>query len=478
MNAEHDVKRYHPAWIAVELATLLKNSFFIILFLFVLKANSSSGWVVWGRYLVIVAAILTVISIILKWLLHRYELHSSSIVLREGVLVKKQRTVALERIQNHHSRTTILHRWFDLTSLTLETGTNGEDAAITFPVLTNGEKERILALLGEVKEPSEITEGEIQPERKTRTVHFRSTRKDLFKASFTSLSFLAIFPLLSAIYFNLADFFDIEDSAENAVEYLIGHWWMLIVLFFIALTLSVAIGFIKTVIKYGNYEISDDVERIYIEKGVGSSSSFSIQKHKVQAVVVEQSILKRLLGLASIKLISVGSAEGEEKDTSSLYPFMPKHGAYELLHTLLPGYPIEENMQRFPIKVLWLKLILPYYFTILVTGGLFIFKREWIWIAAVVFLLSFVSRILDYYFTSYIRNGNTVQVRRGGFTNETFITKRSQIQQITVRHSWIQRKFGVASLSFINRAKPMHTSELYGLSKEEASEFYRWYHGS
>jgi putative membrane protein len=478
MNVAHEVKRYHPAWIAVELMTAMKNSFFIILFLFVLKSNSSSNWVLWGRYLVIAAGILTVISIILKWLLYRYELHPSTIVLKEGVVVKKQRTIALERIQNHHSRTTFLHRWFNLTSLTLETGSSGEDAAITFPVITNGEKERILAMFGEVKEPSEITKDEIQPEKKIRTVHFRSTRKDLFKASFTSMSFLAIFPLLSAIYFNLADFFDIEDSAENAVEYLIGHWWMLIVLFVIAMALSVVIGFIKTVIKYGNYEISDDEERIYIEKGVGSSSSFSIQKHKVQAVVVEQSILKRFLGLASIKLISVGSAEGEEKDTSSLYPFMPKHEAYELLHTLLPGYPIEENMQRFPIKVLWLKLILPYYFTILVAVGLFLFKREWIWIAAVFFLLSFISRILDYYFTSYLRNGNTVQVRRGGFTNETFVTKRSQIQQITIQHSWIQRKFGVASLSFINRAKPMHTSELYGLSKEEASEFYRWYHGS
>ncbi|WP_417898489.1 PH domain-containing protein [Bacillus haimaensis] len=477
MNAAHDVKRYHPAWIALELLTALKNSVFAIFFLFILKANSTSSWIVWGRYLFIAAAILTIFSVLLKWLLHRYELQESSIVVKEGILVKKQRTVALERIQNHHSKTTFVHRWFNLTSLTLETGTSGDEAAITFPVITNLEKDRILSLLEE-KESSKVADGGENFEKKGRTVHFRSTRKDLFKASFTSLSFLAIFPLLSAIYFNLADIFDIEDSAENAVEYLIGHWWMLIVLFVIAMLLSVAIGFIKTVIKYGNYEISDDEERIYIEKGVGSSSSFSIQKHKVQAVVVEQSILKRFLGLASIKLISVGSAEGEEKDTSSLYPFMPKHEAYELLHTLLPGYPIEENMQRFPIKVLWLKLILPYYFTILVAGGLFIFKREWIWIAAVVFLLSFISRILDYYFTSYIRNGNTVQVRRGGFTNETFVTKRSQIQQITVHHSWIQRKFSVASLSFINRAKPMHTSELYGLSKEEASEFYRWYHGS
>ncbi|MFE7064573.1 PH domain-containing protein [Sutcliffiella sp. NPDC057660] len=477
MNAVQDVKRYHPAWIAVELITALKNSVFAIIFLFVLKANSTSSWIVWGRYLFIAAAILTIFSVLLKWLMHRYVLQTSSIVVKEGIFVKKQRTVALERIQNHHSNTTFVHRWFNLTSLTLETGTSGDDAAITFPVITNLEKDRILSLLEE-KEAHQVADSGENLEQKGRTVHFRSTRKDLFKASFTSLSFLAIFPLLSAIYFNLADFFDIEDSAGNAAEYLMGHWWMLIILFVIAMALSVVIGYIKTVIKYGNYEISDDEERIYIEKGVGSSSSFSIQKHKVQAIVVEQSILKRLLGLASIKLITVGSSDGEEKDTSSLYPFMPKHEAYELLHTLLPDYPIEENMRRFPLKVLWLKLVLPYYLTIMAAVGLFFFKREWLWIAAIIFFLSVISRVLDYYFTSFIRHGNTIQVRRGGFTNETFVTKRSQIQQITVQHSWIQRIFGVASLSFINRAKPMHTSELYGLSKEETSEFYRWYHRS
>jgi putative membrane protein len=39
----------------------------------------------------------------------------------------------------------------------------------------------------------------------------------------------------------------------------------------------------------------------------------------------------------------------------------------------------------------------------------------------------------------------------------------------------LQRKFGVATLKFINKSKPLHVSELYGVSKEEASTFYTWY---
>ncbi|MEH7308985.1 PH domain-containing protein [Neobacillus drentensis] len=466
------MKRYHPAVIVVELVSFIKNCIWFFLFLFVIKASSTSDWVIWGRYLLLLATVCTILSIILKWFFHRYELVGDAIVIYEGIFVKKQRTVGLDRIHNHTSTTSFVHRWFGLTSITLETGTSGENASVEFKVIKKEEKERILAHL----EQKQVSIEALADSGVERTVHFRATRKDLIKASFTSLSFLAIFPLLSALYANLADFFQIEKTTKNAFEYLWLHWWMLIILFVLALALSVVIGLIQTTWKYGNYVISDDRERIYIEKGVGNFISFSIQKQRVQAIIVEQTILKRMLGLASIKLISAGGYDEEDQETSSLYPFMPKQEAYRILHTMLPDYRIEEHMERFPIKVLWLKLLRPYYLSLLFLIGLWFFIREWLWVTAIVFIISVLLRILDYWFTSYLRDGNTVQLRKGGLTNETFVTHRNRIQQITVKHTWLQRKFGVATLLFSNKAKPMHESKLYGVSKGEAETFYMWYH--
>jgi putative membrane protein len=465
-------KRYHPAYMAVELVSSAKGLFGFYLLLFILKANSTASWVIWGRYILLAATLASVLFILSKWMFNRYELAAQSIIFREGMLVKKQKTIVWDRIHSHRSSTTFIHRWFGLTSLILETGTIGENAEFEFPVITQVEKDRILARLEENQEENEpgvITNPQ-------RTVHFRATKKDLMKASFTSLSFLAIFPLLSAIYFNLADFFSIEESAENALFYLLDHIWILIALFLVALILSILIGFIKTSIKYGNYVISDDADRIYIEKGIGHEITFSIAKDKVQAVKVEQSIVKKILGLVSIKLISAGTSEGKEEEISSLYPFMPKHEAYDMLHTILPRYQVKEEMRRFPVKVLWLKLIQPYYLTIASLIGLWIFKKEWIWIAAIIFCLSILLRTLDYWFTSYVRHGHTVQIRKGGWLNETFVTHLHRIQQVTVKHSWLERKFGVATIVFSNRASPPHESLLFGVSKEEAGTFYEWYH--
>lgn len=471
----HGVKKYHPAMMVVELVTFIKGIFGPFLLLFVLKASSTSNWVIWGRYLLLIGSLGAIVWIILKWQFHRYEIVEDSIVLREGIFVKKQRSVTFDRIQNQKSNTTFVHQWFGLTSLTLETSITGEDATFQFPVITEEEKERILEHLEQQQEVTEKMDSEPAEQAPERTIHFRSTKKDLVKASFTSLSFLAIFPLLSALYFNLADFFQIEKTAKNALDYLLVNTWMLVILFVLALAISVVIGFIKTSVKYGNFVVSDDEERIYIEKGVGNVIRFSIQKNKVQAVIVEQSILKRILGLASIKLLSAGGSKEDNHETGYLYPFMPKHEAYKILQTLLPQYQIEEHMRRFPIKVLWLKLLYPYYVTILALIGLSIFKREWLWMAAIIFVLSVLVRILDYMFTSYIRHGHTVQIRKGGFTNETFVTHRDRIQQITVKHSWLQRRFSVATLVFTNKAKPQHESKLYGVSNEEAATFYSWY---
>ena len=467
-------KRYHPAMIAVDLISFIKGSIGFVLILFIFNASSSSTWVIWGRYAFLIVCCFTVIWTILKWVFCQYEVTPYSIIERKGVFVKSQRTIPFSSIHNQKSNTTFIHRWLGLTSLTLETGTSGENAAFTFPVITAEEKKNILLHLEQKQERKEA-------ESKTlgdRTIHFRSNKKDLIKASFTSLSFLAFFPLLSAIYFNLADFFHFEDTAKSAFEYLLIHWWMMIILFIIAMILSMIFGLFKTFTKYGNFVVSDDKDRIYIEKGIGNFVSYSILKHRVQAVVVEQSILKRLLGFVEIKLISAGGFEDEkEQETSSLYPFMPKQQAYQILQTMLPHYVVWEHMERFPVKVLWLKLLHPYYVTIFSGIGLAIFKKEWLWVAAIVFIISLASRILDYLFTSYIRHGNTVQIRKGGFVNKTFVTHRERIQQITVEHSWLQRKFNVATLIFFNRAKPMHESKLYGLSKEEAGTFFSWYHG-
>ncbi|WP_050615478.1 PH domain-containing protein [Bacillus testis] len=469
-NQKH---RFHPVWILFEAGVYVKQTSFIILFVFVLRFNINTGWVLWAKIGYLLMSMAVLVYMVCKWWRLHYEFKKKAIVFHEGVFVRRERIVPVDKIQNLHTKTNIVHRIFGLTSLTIETGTTMGESAIVFKVLTPEEYDAIAVYLNSLD-----TGEEAEPAVPVREVMFRSTMKDNVKAAFTSFSFLAIFPVLLAVYSKIDEVFNLDKKAGSIFSFFGDHLLFLLPLAIVALLLSAAFGFVQTMIKYGNYEISEDEERIYIKKGMLEHSSFSIQKDRVQAIEVRRPLLKRLFGMAEIKLISAGNIGDEDDQTNSLYPFMPKDEAYELVNALLPMYEIEEQMMKLPKKILWLRLIRPYYVTLAVFIVMLLWLPEWLWIAAAVFLIAVVFRILDFVWTGYRRKGAFMQIRKGGFMNETFLTRVEKIQEIQVRHSWLQRKFNVATIEFTNRAKPIRVNELKDLSIDEASGFFNWYHES
>ncbi|MFD1032597.1 PH domain-containing protein [Metaplanococcus flavidus] len=486
MNNSGEAKRYHPAYLLVEFFAFLRNSFFFILVLFIFNYDVTTGWILWAKIAFLAAAAFTVVKIFLSWWLHTYEVDPTSITLREGIFVKKVRTIAFNRVQNKKTATTFIHNWFGLTSLTLETGTSSEEASVRFPVLKRQEADEIIRMIerGDTdvapsieSEESEASEDlQVQPKKAERREYFQSTKRDTLRAAFTSLSFLAIFPILLALYFQIDDFFSLEDEAENAFFYFADHLWLLIPLFIAAVIISSLIGYVMTTIRYGNYRIAADKERIYISRGVGQVHTFSIQRNKVQAIQIEQPLIKRILGIVEIKLISAGAVNvGDELETNSLYPFMKTQEAYRLLNELMPQYTVQENLKRLPRNTIWLKLMRPYYMTILAAVGLWFFQPSLLWIAGILFAFSLVSRLFEYLFTRYALEGDSIQIRTGGFTTTTFITRRERIQEIEVSQSKLQRMFGVGSLSFINRAKPIHVSNIRDVPNDLSGVFKQWF---
>ncbi|PQD95265.1 hypothetical protein CYL18_10830 [Pradoshia eiseniae] len=462
-------KRYHPAIILFEIASFIKNNFFLIIILFVINIGSTSKWVVWGRYALIAYFFGYIIYSLLKWYIETYEITGEAFIFREGVFIKSQRNIPFERIQDHHSKANFLHQLLGITSLKLETGTSDKDANISFPAISLQEEARILECLLKKERMIEVD----TKHEEERVVYFESTNKDTIKAAFTSFSFLALFPLLLTGYFQLDEWLNIEETSKQVLNYFERNIWIWIPLVLVTVAAAFAVGYLQTLFKYGNFVISADSDRIYITRGVFTTNAYSIQKPRVQAIKIQQSLLKRIFGMVEIKLVSAGQEIiGNETEVNSLYPFMDKKKAYQLVNQLLPDYHIVENMHRLPKKVLWLRLVRPYYFTVAAAIILLFVKREWLYAAAIVLLVEVIFRVIDYSFTSYLREEEYIQVREGGLYTRTIHTKWRNLQQIEVSHSWLQRKFGVTTIQFYNRAKPFQLTLLMDLSKEEAEAFY------
>ncbi|MFJ7679347.1 PH domain-containing protein [Peribacillus sp. NPDC097198] len=471
-------KRLHPLKIPFEMWNVLKKEFFLIILLYVLNFGTEKVYMIVLQLIYLFYFVWKVISLTLNWFTYTYHIKEGNIQIKSGLISKSYRTVPLHKVQNVQRRTTVLHKFFHLTSLTFETGMTGDQGSVLFEAISLKEAQRLETEFSSQEIPAveedHLEEDSLKETGAEQTIHFTPTKRDVLKASFTSLSFLAIIPIVATIYKTLDDFFNLE-NAEGAVASFLNSWITITISSIILVILAVGFGIISTFVKYGKYEISSDAKRVYIKKGVLDESAFSIQKEKVQAVEITQSLIKRMLGLAEVKLISAGSTGDEKLETNTLYPFLSVDRAHAIIEEILPSYKVERSMHPLSKQAFIVRMLRPSYIWIVVTVAIFIFKPAIWYISLILFVLIYTSRIIDYKNGRYLLHDEFIQFKSGSLETSLFITKRSKVIQIKVERSRLQKRFGLASIETINRSKPVHHTKLQDVSLEYADEFYTWY---
>ncbi|MDN8592621.1 PH domain-containing protein [Paenibacillus sp. 11B] len=500
----NETKRQHPLAMLWSVWKLVKNSFAFIVFLFILRHGSASKWIMYGRVAFYVAMTFSVIAIIWGWFTLRYTAEDKAFQIYSGVFNRTRRTIPFTKIQNVNRHTSLFHRLFRVTSIRFETGIKGEDATFQLQVVSLSESDRLEKIVaGHMSEadatsdvmeqlvdsenlPENVTTEEDTPvpvkEELERTIHYQSTRKDIFKASFTSLSFLVLIPILGSLYSSIKDFFPDEKVTESIVLTWLDTWWITTLIITGLIAVSITLGIIRTFVKYGDFQISSDRKRIYITKGMLEQTAFSILKERVQAVKITQSPMKRLLGLAEVELTTAGGLGESDQEVNSLYPFLPVKQAYDMISEILPSYQVTEEMQKLPRKSLWLRMLIPSWVWIIATGLLFYFKpvilgqhQAWWMISAILLLWVVICRLADFFHTRYVLNQNFIQLRTGALTSTLYISKREKVIEVQITRNVLQRWFGVASIQTVNRAKPVLHHNVNDISLEAVEAFQLWY---
>lgn len=473
-------RRYHHLRMLFGLIHLLRNTAFIALFLFVMKADSQSFLIVWGRKLFLPFIAFSVISIFLRWLFEKYEAADGHFHVYKGVFISSRQTVPFSKIQNISRHTSIVHRILGVTSLTFETGMDGGNSQIKFPVVTHEEADKLEGAL------REGIPGDIRGEDgiEGRTIHFTPGRKDIIKAALTSLSFLVLISFGVSVYTKASDIWDVKEGALSFFQGFLDSWPIWLAGLTVVILLSVIFGFLWTYLKYGKYEISSDQERIYIRKGLLEETSFTISKERVQAIEIRQNLMKRLTGVAAVTLSTVGDTEaGEEKDgANSLFPYLPVNLACKIAEEILPDYSISQTMIPLPRKALWAILLTPSWIWMMASAALFYFKPEilgfektWIILTVILFILVVLGRVSAFFNARYLIHGEFIQFRTGILGTRVFISKRSKIIQAEITATRWQKAFGLASIQTVNRGKPVQHAGIKNVPAQTANSFYSWY---
>lgn len=478
--------RYHPLTILFRLWQFMKNYFVPGFVLFVIKGNSTFWLFEYGRYAFLFYASVHLIYIILNWYMTTYEFQDNqSFKLKKGIFVRQTSIIPFNRIQNVSQRTTLFHRIFGVTSLTFETAMDGVDDEIKFEVLTKKQASWLMDIVKRVeKNHTRLPETESKETIRIAEVHFSPSRRDLWKASFTSLSFLAVIPIAVSLYDKLEPFLPDPERYEGMFFQIINNMWLSIIIMIVAVCLFIVAGMFRTFVRYGKYEISSDDTHIYIKQGILNEVFFTIEKKKIQGLEMKQPLIKRLFGLAEVKLISSANPDfGDDSvQVNSLYPFLPMDQAVELIKKLLPSYSFDQEMVRLPKVSLLVKLLKPGWLWVIASLILYFFNPSifdlhipwWVW-SVILLMIMMVNRFLDYYHTRYAISGDQVQWWHGGFTSRLFITRRKNVIEVGFTQSFLQRMFHLVSIQTKNRSTPVHIEGVADVPLSFARTFHQWY---
>ncbi|SDX09531.1 putative membrane protein [Marininema mesophilum] len=483
-------RRLHPLWIVFSMGKYFKElAFFVIAFAVYINSKSTlfKEIVVIG---IIVSLIYILLSVLLEWFHFKYLITEKEICIHEGRFIQEKRYIPLERIQGISQDTPFFHRLFKLTSLLLDTGSTEKKASAKLEMITYNEAERIQKQLSDIdlinKEENKLNQKKSIEKVKNKgqspkNQQYKVTSKEIFISAVTSLSLFVFASFLYACYSHLKDYasylkgFFSVDSYINTVYSFFQQSWLLTSLGIIAFfLLSMLFGWVEAYVKYKNFEVTSDHKRIYIKKGLFDKTKFSIPKDKVEAIILNAKFLKKLLGIVEVKIVCTG----DEDDQHTLFPFINKKRALQLIPDILPSFTIMSDMTNLPRSAIFIKLVRSS--LICIVGAvimLYFWPKLW-YIALALGTLVTISQILSGLFSCYMLKDSFIQYQTGSFSTRLFVTTQIKIEELKITQSILQRNFGLATLKISTRTKSFDlfdALEISDIPMDMADRYYQWY---
>lgn len=328
-----------------------------------LANEHARAWLV--NYGVPVLAIVVVTFAFLSYWFFRYQFDTEKIQIRSGIFNKKRLTLNFERVQEANLEQAIYFRPFGLWTLRLESaGSSKEEIALPgiSEILALEIKQRVLSNRENVSElPTVEAESAVD-------FSLKLSLLDLVRYGLmhnTMIYLVAILaPLLGqndALWRTIANVVERLGITQWLLDYLAVHNAIvgvlvvttLFMMFFIAIY-SLSIGL--AVIKYWNYGLSAQGERLQFEAGLFNRVASGFRKHKLQTIIVKQSLLARLLNRYSLEIRQTNErAKPDAPLQGFIVPVLTKNQLNQLLSLLQVD---ESNWQRTkPIQILWYSLI-------------------------------------------------------------------------------------------------------------------------
>jgi len=398
-------------------------------------------------------------------------------LIKSGLLWKQERRIPLKRFQDVEIHQSFIHRFLKMAKVVIKTAGSDQQEAV-LEVISETEARDFKKLLVRsqsqelpIPDPHQLTSSPSGEQKET--LLLKLSFRDLLIGGLSSRIAGTLGALIAVIiyfwvvlvvgsYFGLGNFeipdFDYFPDWTSYLP-LEGTIFEPVLSLFLNDTLGKSIflilaGFlfslVKFMVKHFHYRLFQTGDILTKSEGLLNTRSSSLAADRVQALKIEESLLRRWLKLAEIWVDSAGDRNqvDDQKKRDSFVPVMSRQGAFqavlEIMEKLRVAEPKWNKISRKSIfrgsRVGWLILTVIVIQCALAFGWFALF-----WLPG--FPLIYMYNLKRFRITGYWYDDNYLIFRKGWINRTTLYLPIKNIQNVSLTQNPFDRRHGLGSIT-------------------------------
>ena len=389
------------------------------------------------------------ISRLINYLFTFYTLEGDHLLVESGVFTKKRVEIPFTSVTTVDLSQNILFQLSKVYKIKVDNASQTNDTSNQSKIVLT------LKINDAIKFKEIITKGnhiEGVKEKEAEEESIKAVSQDFIKLGLLRskwVYFLSVVAIVGPLFGIISPIFN--DVFKNM---LVGVF--IVILIVTGYVFSVALSLIKSVVTYYNFMVWATDEAVKIKYGLFNKKSYSLQKSKINGIILKQNLLMRLCGLYTIEVIVIGYGDsGKEGETEQaiIFPIASFEKIRGIVNQLLPEYHLDYSLTRPDKRALKYFFVSPV-FVLSIIGAIVLvvvsINISQVLVAAAALLmliLSTVRAFLCFDNTGISVDNKNVVLSSGGFSKKVALIKTASIESIASTGNKFKRDRGFVSIS-------------------------------
>ncbi|MHA8110493.1 PH domain-containing protein [Lactobacillaceae bacterium Melli_B4] len=438
--------------------------------------------------LLTLVVVVTVVAL-LKYLTFTYRILPNEIMVKRGLIFRKQQHIPYERIQAIQTRQWIFLKPFGVEEVIVNNAADSKDNGKIDLIAVKTQiapilEQRHLAATQPTSDVERVDSTTTTKEPTKPTVddenRYQIKAPDMFAFALTNFHPIVTLLALLSVLDRLHIHFDNEVNVLTNWASSISRIFSIVIG---AVIFLMVISLVQTVIKYYRFTLTKQNDHLVIEKGFFQRRTINVPINKIQAVEFKENILNQLFHLTSVRVhLITGKDSDDEKSVVTIMPVVNTKLAFQFMHRFIgtvPNQPIDFKGGDKRSQWIFVRngLLAP----IIIGAGIGIFYRGlWLWLMLILLVIYVIINGIYKGRSTAIEQINASQV---AFQSVRLMTRRRmivnwhQIQSVNLRQSiWMVHTNRAHLALAIRSGYTANQFELRYLPLSNAQTIFNWYH--